>query len=45
MTSKPPNGGNSRSPISKAVTQAVQKIQSKFNFNSSNFKSEQSRQN
>ncbi|MEO1340728.1 MAG: transglycosylase domain-containing protein [Cyanobacteria bacterium J06635_13] len=39
MTSKPPNGGNSRSPISKAVTQAVQKIQSKVNFNSSNFKS------
>ncbi|MEM8832425.1 MAG: transglycosylase domain-containing protein [Cyanobacteria bacterium P01_G01_bin.19] len=40
MTSKPPsNGKNSRSPISKAVTQAVQKIQAKVNFNSSNFKS------
>ena len=39
MTSKPPsNGGNSKSPISKAVTQAVQRIQSKVNFNSSNFK-------
>jgi penicillin-binding protein 1A len=40
MTSKPPsNGDNSKSPISKAVTQAVQKIQSKVNFNSANFKS------
>ena len=40
MTSKPPsNGNNSKSPISKAVTQAVQKIQAKANFNSSNFKS------
>ncbi|MGD1920483.1 MAG: transglycosylase domain-containing protein [Pleurocapsa sp.] len=40
MTSKPPsNGKNSKSPISKAVTQAVQKIQAKVNFNSSNFKS------
>ncbi|MEL6927147.1 MAG: transglycosylase domain-containing protein [Cyanobacteria bacterium J06600_6] len=39
MTSKPPsNGGSSKSPISKAVTQAVQKIQSKVNFNSSNFR-------
>ena len=39
MTSKPPsNGKNSKSPISKAVTQAVQKIQAKVNFNSSNFK-------
>ena len=39
MTSKPPsNGGNSNSPISKAVTQAVQRIQSKVNFDSSNFK-------
>ena len=42
MASKPPsNGDNSRSPISKAVTQAVQQIQSKVNFNSSNFKSGQ----
>ncbi|MEM6610759.1 MAG: transglycosylase domain-containing protein [Cyanobacteria bacterium P01_C01_bin.72] len=39
MASKPPHGDHSRSPISKAVTQAVQKIQSKVNFNSSNFKS------
>ena len=39
MASKPPHSENSRSPISKAVTQAVQKIQSKVNFNSSNFKS------
>ena len=39
MTSKPPSNGNSKSPISKAVTQAVQKIQAKVNFNSSNFKS------
>ncbi|MEL6579525.1 MAG: transglycosylase domain-containing protein [Cyanobacteria bacterium J06621_12] len=39
MASKPPNGDNSQSPISKVVTQAVQKIQSKVNFNSSNFKS------
>ena len=42
MTSKqkpPSNGGNSQSPISKAVTQAVQKIQAKVNFNSANFQS------
>jgi penicillin-binding protein 1A len=40
MTSKPPtNGDNSKSPISKAVTQAVQQIQSKVNFNAANFKS------
>ena len=39
MTSKPPSSGNSKSPISKAVTQAVQTIQSKVNFSSSNFKS------
>jgi penicillin-binding protein 1A len=40
MTSKPPaNGDNSKSPVSKAVTQAVQKIQSKVNFNAANFKS------
>ncbi|MEO0836364.1 MAG: transglycosylase domain-containing protein [Cyanobacteria bacterium J06642_3] len=40
MTSKPPSSGrNSRSPISKAVTQAVQKIQAKVNFNSANFQS------
>ena len=40
MTSKPPsNGKNPTSPISKAVTQAVQTIQAKVNFNSSNFKS------
>jgi len=40
MTSKPPsNGNNSKSPISKAVTQAVQRIQSRVNFNSGNFKS------
>jgi len=39
MTTKPPsNGNNSKSPISKAVTQAVQKIQAKVNFNSSNLK-------
>ena len=35
MTTKPPsNGNNSRSPISKAVTQAVQNIQAKVKFNS-----------
>lgn len=40
MSSKPPSNGNHpRSPISKAVTQAVQNIQAKVNFNSSNFKS------
>lgn len=40
MTSKPPsNGNNSQSPISRAVTQAVQTIQAKVNFNSANFKS------
>ncbi|MGB5631778.1 MAG: transglycosylase domain-containing protein [Waterburya sp.] len=40
MTNKPPsNGGNTKSPISKAVTQAVQKIQSKVNFNPANFQS------
>lgn len=40
MTSKPPsNGKKHRTPISKAVTQAVQNIQAKVNFNSSNFKS------
>jgi penicillin-binding protein 1A len=40
MNSKPPtNGDNSKSPVSKAVTQAVQKIQSKVNFNAANFKS------
>ncbi len=40
MTTKPPsNGNNSKSPISKAVTQAVQKIQAKVNFNSANFQS------
>ena len=40
MTSKPPSSGdNSKSPISKAVTQAVQKIQAKVNFNSGNFQS------
>ena len=39
MTTKPPsNGNNSRSPISKVVTQAVQRI--KVNFNSSNFQSD-----
>lgn len=38
MTSKPPsNGKNYKSPISKAVTQAVQKI--KVNFSSGNFQS------
>jgi len=38
MTSKPPsNGKNSKSPVSKAVTQAVQRL--KVNFNSGNFKS------
>ncbi len=37
---KPPSkGGNSKSPISKAVTQAVQRIQAKVNFNSANFQS------
>lgn len=42
MTNKPKppsNGGNSRSPISKVVTQAVQTIQAKVNFNSANFQS------
>ncbi|MBE9047500.1 transglycosylase domain-containing protein [Pleurocapsales cyanobacterium LEGE 10410] len=40
MTTKPPaNGNNSKSPVSKAVTQAVQKIKEKVNFNSSNFQS------
>ena len=40
MTTNPPsNGNNSQSPISKAVTQAVQKIQTKVNFNSANFQS------
>jgi penicillin-binding protein 1A len=40
MTNKPPsNDDNSQSPISKAVTQAVQKIQSRVNFNAANFKS------
>lgn len=40
MATKPPsNGNNSQSPISKAVTQAVQKIQAKVNFNSANFQS------
>jgi penicillin-binding protein 1A len=40
MTRKPPsNEDNSQSPISKAVTQAVQKIQSRVNFNAANFKS------
>lgn len=40
MTSKPPsNGGNSKSPISKAVTQAVQNIQARVNFNAANFQS------
>jgi penicillin-binding protein 1A len=40
MTSKPPsNGDDGKSPISKAVTQAVQQIQSKVNFNAANFKS------
>lgn len=38
MTSKPPpNGGNSQSPISKAVTQAIQRIG--VNFNAANFQS------
>ena len=41
MTSKPPsNSDNAKSPISKAVTQAVQKIQRKVNFNSDNFQSD-----
>ena len=41
MTSKPPSSGNnSKSPISKAVTQAVQKIQAKVNFNAANFQSD-----
>ena len=41
MTSKPPsNGKNNRSPVSKAVTQAIQNIQAKVNFNSSNFKTQ-----
>ena len=40
MTNKPPSDGkNSQSSVSKVVTQAVQKIQAKVNFNSSNFKS------
>ena len=42
MTSKPPSNGdndNAKSPISKAVTQVVQQIQSKVNFNAANFKS------
>lgn len=42
MTNKPKppsNGGNSQSPISKAVTQAVQKIQARVNFNAANFQS------
>ena len=40
MTSKPPsNGDNTKSPISKAVTQAVQRIQHKVNFSSDNFQS------
>ena len=40
MTSKPPSSGDRvKSPISKAVTQAVQKIQAKVNFNSGNFQS------
>ena len=38
MTSKPPNS-DSRSPISKVVTQAVQKIQAKVNFDPGNFQS------
>jgi hypothetical protein len=38
MTTKPPsNGNNARSPISKAVTQAVQNFQAKVNFNPANF--------
>ncbi|MGF1588120.1 MAG: transglycosylase domain-containing protein [Pleurocapsa sp.] len=36
MTSKPP----SKSPISRAVTQAVQTIQAKVNFNAANFRSD-----
>ena len=36
MTNKPSKGNNSKSPISKAVTQAVERI--KVNFNSDNFK-------
>ena len=39
MTSKPPSGDNAKSPVSKAVTQAVQKIQARVNFNSNNFRS------
>ena len=39
MTSKPPSNGDNANPISKAVTQAVQKIQRKVNFNSGNFQS------
>jgi len=40
MTSKPPsNDDDDKSPISKAVTQAVQQIQSRVNFNATNFKS------
>jgi membrane peptidoglycan carboxypeptidase len=38
MATKPPsNGNNARSPISKAVTQAVQNFQAKVNFNPANF--------
>ena len=36
MTNKPSRGNNSKSPISKAVTQAVERI--KVNFSSGNFK-------
>ena len=40
MATKPPSNGNrSKSPVSKAVTQAVQKLQGKVNFNAANFKS------
>ncbi|WP_026102822.1 transglycosylase domain-containing protein [Pleurocapsa sp. PCC 7319] len=40
MATKPPsNGKRSKSPMSKVVTQAVQKIQGKVNFNAANFKS------
>lgn len=39
MTSKPPsNGNNSAANISRVVTQAVQKIQSRVNFNSLNLR-------
>jgi penicillin-binding protein 1A len=38
MATKPSsNGNNARSPISKAVTQAVQNFQAKVNFNPANF--------